>query len=170
MDCSLIYSCKHIFIDVGANIGMHARFLFEPRNYPQSIFSKKFVQLLSLERNLTCAIEIEPNPMHKKRHFYLKRYYNSIGLKYIYIPMGVGNGKNTTYYLNPTIRGGVFNEQWSFGIKNREKNLKQKSYNIQTLDMSDIINCKRYTKGKTIIKMDIEGQEYTVVSNLLMRG
>jgi hypothetical protein len=28
--------CHHIFLDVGANIGVHSRFLFEPDKYPNA--------------------------------------------------------------------------------------------------------------------------------------
>lgn len=28
--------CYHIFLDVGANIGVHTRFLFEPMKYPEA--------------------------------------------------------------------------------------------------------------------------------------
>ena len=33
---SLGDGCYHVFIDVGSNIGMHARFLFEPDKFPRS--------------------------------------------------------------------------------------------------------------------------------------
>ena len=33
---SVFLGCYHVLIDVGSNIGMHARFLFEPEKFPES--------------------------------------------------------------------------------------------------------------------------------------
>ena len=34
--------CYHVFVDAGANIGIHTRFLFEPSKFPRSSFRKVF--------------------------------------------------------------------------------------------------------------------------------
>ena len=105
---SIADGCENVFVDAGANIGMHARFLFEPFRYPKSRFRHLFEKIFGEGRNYTCAIEIEPNPMHKKRHKYLQYYYEKKKLRYIYLQNAVGNVNGwETFYLNPTIAGGV---------------------------------------------------------------
>ena len=68
--------CEKIFLDLGANIGVTVKKLFEPHKYPESTtlpyFGKTFGdQWLrqSMERfpNRLCALGFEPNPKHQKR-------------------------------------------------------------------------------------------------------
>jgi hypothetical protein len=71
-------NCKNIFFDVGANIGMHTRFLFEPERYPipanpptyqyahdyAAIFDKHFSPRKTNETKKDyCSIGFEPNPV-----------------------------------------------------------------------------------------------------------
>lgn len=94
--------CKHVFVDVGANIGMHARFLFEPEAYPKSAYVRLFRRLLGHKQNETCAIEIEPNPLHAARHRALQARYRSKGRSYVYLQRAVAAGaENLTFFLNP---------------------------------------------------------------------
>ena len=74
--------CYHIFLDVGSNIGVHTRFLYEPDLYPDaktsiSIFEKEF----GVHRNNTdfCAFGFEPNPAHENRHKMLMNEYDKMG-------------------------------------------------------------------------------------------
>lgn len=46
--------CHHVFIDVGSNIGVHARFLYEPDRYPDSKESVK-----AFARSLDIHVTIE---------------------------------------------------------------------------------------------------------------
>ena len=74
--------CRHVFVDAGANIGMHARFLFEPELYPLSSFTRKFDEHFGTaedRRSNVCAIEFEPNPAHRNRHQALSQAYSSMG-------------------------------------------------------------------------------------------
>ena len=87
--CHEMPLCKHVFVDVGANIGMHARFLFEPEYYPKSAYARLFRRLLGNEQNETCAIEIEPNPVHADRHRSLQAHYRSKGRSYVYLQHAV---------------------------------------------------------------------------------
>ena len=63
--------CVNVFVDAGANIGVHTRFLFEPAKYPDSSFTKVFNRSFgSIASNgmapLTCSLGFEPNPKHIK--------------------------------------------------------------------------------------------------------
>lgn len=57
--------CFHVFLDVGANIGVHGRFLFEPKKYPEAVVARAiFDEEFGAERDNrdVCAFEFEPNP------------------------------------------------------------------------------------------------------------
>jgi len=69
--------CYHVLLDVGANIGMHARFLFEPLKYPNAtvaheIFERQFGPSDSRDNRDICVFAFEPNPAHIDRHLQLQ--------------------------------------------------------------------------------------------------
>ena len=73
----------NIFVDAGANIGVHTRFLFEPAKYPRSHFTKVFLHAFGAVSNetaqLTCSLGLEPNPKHITRHKALQHAYKRMG-------------------------------------------------------------------------------------------
>ena len=90
--------CEQVFIDAGANIGMHARFLFEPEAYKNSSFISVFDSELgnaTQRRKTTCAIEFEPNPEHKLRLSKLAAAYEKVGWRVVIAPYGVGDRRST---------------------------------------------------------------------------
>ena len=60
--------CYHVFLDVGANRGVHGRFLFEPQKYPKSkavkLFEEWFGSPDERDNRLVCVFAFEPNPAH----------------------------------------------------------------------------------------------------------
>ena len=72
--------CYHVFLDVGSNIGMHARFLLEPSLYPKAWIARKFFvahfgpEVLRDNRDF-CIFGFEPNPVHKKQHEEMRDHY-----------------------------------------------------------------------------------------------
>ena len=74
--------CYHIFLDVGSNIGIHARFLYEPDRYPESkssvkAFSKEFGY--PRDNRDYCVFSFEPNPKFEQRHLDLQEAYRAVG-------------------------------------------------------------------------------------------
>jgi hypothetical protein len=176
--------CYHIYLDVGANIGVHTRFLFEPTKYPNakhahSIFNDEFNATRD-NRDL-CAFGFEPNPNHAKRHEALIEAYKAMGWRYHYIPAAVSNeGGNMTFYHNHDEK----NEEWGFSDhdlkgggkageevvvpKIRLANwLMEEVYHRQLPDKVYGI----YDKGpRVVMKMDIESQEYAVLPDVMFSG
>jgi len=73
-------SCTYLFLDVGSNIGVHVRFLFEPKLYKprhkyDNVLDKEFGADRTLRRDKMCAVSFEPNPRHRKRHQDLAEAY-----------------------------------------------------------------------------------------------
>lgn len=98
--------CYHIFLDVGANIGVHSRFLFEPDKYPDAerahgIFDSEFGDSRARDNRDMCAFAFEPNPKHASRHQALEEAYKQQGWRYHYIAAAVSNAEgNITFYHN----------------------------------------------------------------------
>jgi hypothetical protein len=94
--------CQNVFVDAGARLGMHARFLFEPENYPESTFVQVFDEQFGpaeKRQKTTCAIEFEPNPKHRARHEALVKAYAKVGWRVIYAPYGISDVRSElTFY------------------------------------------------------------------------
>ena len=62
--------CYHVYMDVGSNIGVQIRKLYEPQKYPGAvvhrIFNEAFGSSRSDRKNV-CTIGFEPNPAHSER-------------------------------------------------------------------------------------------------------
>jgi FkbM family methyltransferase len=98
--------CYHIFLDVGANVGVHSRFLMEPQSYPRgrNIAKRHFNSVYGRQRDNRdfCMFAFEPNPVHKQRHEALAQAYEQMGWRYHYIEAGVSDqdGNLTFYHMN----------------------------------------------------------------------
>ena len=96
--------CYHVFLDVGSNIGMHVRFLYEPQLYPKARIARRFfMESFGAESNRdnrdVCVFSFEPNPNHISRHVQLQKAYASLGWSYYPIHAGVGHqAGNITFY------------------------------------------------------------------------
>jgi hypothetical protein len=97
--------CYHVFLDVGANIGVHTRFLLESPKYPDAKIAAKYFNsifgenLESRDPRDFCTFAFEPNPAHRPRHIAFKKAYDAVGWNYWHIPAGVSNQPgNISFY------------------------------------------------------------------------
>lgn len=127
--------CYHVLLDVGSNIGMHARFLFEPDKFPKSkssvpklneefglkrdnrdfcvfsfgkLFSAVIVHMLEVLlfiSNALCCLKTEPNPYFKERHLELQRIYAAFGWRYHPIHAGVSNEDGHLTFYHSHMKG-----------------------------------------------------------------
>jgi len=117
--------CYHIFIDAGANIGIHGRFLLEPEKYPLSsssvaLFAEEYGP--SPRRNEDyCVFEIEANPRHWDRLLTIARAYDNVGWKYHLIQAAASDRED---YLTFFHQGGneVAWSEWGFSAASDQRN------------------------------------------------
>ena len=69
--------CRAFYIDLGSNIGVQIRKLFEPKRYPLAAAQPIFNHYFSRSRQHVCAIGVEPNPQHYNRLRALEGYYHA---------------------------------------------------------------------------------------------
>lgn len=111
--------CYHVFIDVGANIGVHGRFLYEPEKYPESWSA---VQLFEQEygTNRTnedyCVFAIEANPSHWPRLETVAAAYrqHEHGWSYTVIPAGASDQNGTMTFYKQGGHDDRVNNEWGF--------------------------------------------------------
>ena len=65
---NILDGCRFVYLDVGTNIGVQIRKLFEPKLYPRAkihkIFNYFFGNLTERTNAGVCAVGFEPNPSH----------------------------------------------------------------------------------------------------------
>jgi hypothetical protein len=70
--------CTRVFLDVGANIGVNMRFLYEPEKYPNTAFMVSTTdKVFGKDRNDVCYFRFEANTAHYKRLQFLKRNFHT---------------------------------------------------------------------------------------------
>lgn len=179
--------CGHVYLDVGSNIGVQVRKLFEPLKYPGapvlSMFSKHFGSS-TLIRNHVCAFGFEANPAHAPRLAKVQQCYQSKGWR--------------TNFIVPRVVSTIDGRAIEFITTNQSKNtdggasiLRHKwgpggtrVNRVTSLDfpawLERHIFSRRLPKGfgygdnmtrpVVLMKMDIEGAEYRLLPQLLSHG
>ena len=100
--------CKHVFLDLGANIGVHNRFLFEPEYYPNTfmqeifgnVFGDEWYRSLPSTQSGICAFAFEANPEHKERLKMMENCFSVRGHRLkVFVPSAVSDDKNKTLFF-----------------------------------------------------------------------
>jgi hypothetical protein len=177
--------CSHVFLDLGSNIGMHSRFLFEPWMYPNSSYSRKvFTKFIPHDdRNKTCVVGFEPNPVHKPRLTALSKYYKAMGMRADWVFAGVSKATQNITFYHRSSNVDRINSEWGFGKVKRLGSQSKNNQLAETITVIDIalwfsqhIEIKQYdglahTSDPVIImKMDVEAEEYKIIAPLIASG
>jgi FkbM family methyltransferase len=177
--------CYHVFLDVGSNIGIHGRFLYEPDLYPDSTSS---VAQFALEfgyprdNSLFCVFAFEPNPKFSKRHRDLERAYDAMGWRYKFIMAGASNADgNLTFFHSHLVDSEMENGFSALTSKTLYgTDATSRTVRIVRLaswirnEIEDRVIPAQYSnevsKPKVVMKLDIEGLEFKVIPDLLTTG
>ena len=192
---SMLDGCYHVYLDVGSNIGIQVRKLFEPERYPKakilSIYDEVFGNIDHRKKEnhkngkRICAVGFEPNPQHTKYLKNVEESYNSCGYRVkFYTDTAVSryNGK-ATFYSDENFKrfewgGGLLSPDFS-KISKRPKN--KTAISITTIKLSDFlrdtvakrklpITADQNDPPKVLMKMDIEGSEIDVIPDIIFNG
>lgn len=180
--------CHHVFIDVGANVGVHGRFLFEPEKYNETriagaLFDEEFGAQAARDNRDICIFAFEPNPVHRKRLEEIEAAYKAMGWRYEFIPAGIGDqdGNMTFYHLHDE----RFNE-WGFttarthdpiGFPGQEEHVpvirlaRWLEEEVRNRALPAIVFGEyEQSQPKVLMKFDVEGLEFVVLPDLLVSG
>eukprot|EP00977_Amphora_coffeiformis_P007432 scaffold1605_cov158-Amphora_coffeaeformis.AAC.15 len=175
--------CYHVYLDVGANIGIHSRFLYEPEKYPSAglplkIFNDEFGNPTVRDNRDFCVFEFEPNPNHRAKLQANQDAYRAMGWRYHVHNVAASDRQgNMTFYH----QGDDKYNEWGFSLVKREPNSKEEV--VPMIRLSDWIKNEligriiptttygNYEGGpKVVMKTDIEASEYAVLPDLMMSG
>lgn len=177
--------CQHVYLDVGTNIGVQLRKLYEPQHYPGAkvlpLFDEYFSPNRMGDRKL-CAFGWEPNPAHTRRLLELQDAYKGQGCRlHIFTETAVGTAPGTIPFfwtgnqwhdLAASAIPGEFLEDGKkrgFDIKKTETSVMDLGEfllkDIFSRDLPD-----KSSVGIVVMKLDVEGTEIDLLPHLLERG
>ena len=172
--------CYHVFLDVGANVGIHGRFVFEPEKFPhanksRSVFDEVFGT--SRDNRDICCFEFEPNPLHQTELKRKSEAYKKVGWRYHVMHMGASDHDGAIDFYH---QGDEKYNEWGFSLKKlsndatkvsvpviRFSTWVEREVNRRLIPSSPFAT---YIGPKVVMKMDIEGSEYVVLPDLLVSG
>ena len=101
---NLLDGCYHVYIDVGTNVGIQIRKLFEPEKYPDAnvhkVFDTKFGNIKERLRptidggNMICAIGFEPNSHHTEQLVKIESAYQQCGWRVVIFTESAASDRN----------------------------------------------------------------------------
>lgn len=179
--------CCHVYVDVGSNVGVQVRKLYEPSLYPNSkmfpVFDKLFGHA-SKRRHNTCAVGMEASPRHARVLHNIEAAYRALGWRTDFLaPAAAGTSNEpTTFFLDDSReRWAKGTEWWASTISHEFQHragAKAQNVTVPTVDLANFLEQRVLlrkrppgcTVGRVVMKVDIEGSEYSVLPHLLSRG
>ena len=173
--------CRHVFLDVGANRGVHVRALMEPELFPGALFvklnfwSQYFGQSFHNDTTV-CAFGFEPNAAHAPRLERLAWYYRSAGRRVEFLHFGAKDRPGQLLMYDH--RGDAAKSDWTFGSARKS----HRPVNVSVIDLalwvkSEVIQrsipdgaSSSATRPAIIMKMDVEGDELPILQRMLDLG
>jgi len=174
------HSCEYVYLDLGSNIGVQPRKLYEPRCYPMAENRSMFKQVFpkeALANRSVCTFGFEPNLNHVSRLQRVEKRLVSLGAPvrlFIQAAVGGHEKENVTFYTDNNKRKhewGATIEKGGVGMGGKFARVGS-GYRVHVVSLPSILRAfKDYGKIRTLlIKLDIEGSEYDAASQALLSG
>ena len=195
---NMLDGCYHVYLDVGSNIGVQVRKLYEPDLYPEAdvhgIFNSQFgpIEERALDRKIICAVGFEPNPHHTEYLKQVESSYKKCGWNVRFFTQSAVSDHNgiTQFYSDEAYDY----LEWGGGILAPDVNNiaiepKRHNHNVTLIRLSeflkDVVATRKLPKvqregigsketvfrqPRVVMKMDIEGSEVDVVPDLIFTG
>lgn len=176
--------CFSVFIDVGANVGVHGRFLFEPEKYNLSsfavpLFEKKFGK--KRQNSDFCVIAIEANPKHWSRLEKLSSVYRSLGWRFLVVKAAAFDETGKGIFFH---QGDGRSNEWGFSVKSNKHPRPRSTVGEEKVELivlskwleheifeREVPAVSSLSKKPIVgMKVDIEGSEFVVLPDLVTSG
>ena len=171
--------CQRVYLDVGSNVGIQIRKLFEPELYPNAtvlpIFDSRFgpIEERKVDPGL-CAVGFEPNPRNEQRLLELQAAYRAQGWRVKIFTQTAVSVTDGTANFYADLAPPEFNEPGASLLPWRQSEDKT---TVTTMDLAKYINehvGKRRVDPvqptRVVMKMDIEGFEHELFPALVVSG
>ena len=166
------HACTHAYLDVGSNLGVQIRKVYEPHKYPNApvltVFDEAFGAAVDRCR-LVCAIGVEPNPWHAKRLSTLERKMNAVGAGVLVLRAAAGTRSGSVQF---SVKADSSTTDTGAGVYARGKHTGE-TVRVDEINLAAVIahvRSKLPPGGQLVMKLDIEGYERTVWPHLRATG
>lgn len=161
--------CDSIYLDIGTNIGVQIRKLFEPHKYPGAsvlpIFNNSFGEAKHRPTTV-CALGMEPNPHHMERLRMLEEAYNKRGFRTHIYPFAAWKEEGTIEFRTDMEDFTPDTDNWNSQNEETGGHLARELKEVRSVDLSAFI--KSLPQGKVkLMKIDIEGSEYEALARAI---
>lgn len=183
-----VSNCDHIYFDIGSNVGVQIRKLYEPLLYPDAKVLKIFDEAFGATRDNVCAIGIEPNPVHTPRLQAIEAAYRKKGWRVVILTESAASNEGGTLTFKHD--ASVGKKEWGNRAVDLPGNDGQETYQVTAVNIAaemktlfGKIHARQVhahrqgggqgefkRKGVHIAKIDIEGGEYKVLPALALSG
>jgi hypothetical protein len=161
--------CRQVYLDVGSNIGVQVRKLFEPARYPHAevlpLFDRHFGARRPPPPDL-CAIGVELNPSHTPRLRALEAHYRHTcrySVRFLTETAAANHNGTVDFWSD----GDLAHLEWGASTRMSD----QPRQTVRALDLARFILDELLPFASTIVmKLDVEGAEYELLPRLLATG
>jgi hypothetical protein len=180
--------CHHVYLDIGSNIGVQVRKLFEPEKYPRAAVLRKFDQVfgppaarLANGAQGLCAFGFEANPSHWPRLKEIEKAYSLRGWRVHFFPSAAGiRDGNITLWSDNEFRHKEWGASTAVSSRSHSKGART-PFQVPVTDLAKFILGEIHGRAMpdsvqgrppphVLMKLDIEGGEYTVLRKLTDSG
>lgn len=169
-----LQNCAVIYLDVGSNIGVQVRKLFEAERYPGAPVLQLFNDVFGApeDRSLPststglCALGLEPNPAHREHLQSLQDNYTAKGWNVHFYPYAAWKDEGKMMFdeaIQPST------EDWGAKLSSSKPNSTAPYVSVRTVNLADFAKSLPPHSVK-LMKVDIEGAEYETVWRMLQQG
>jgi len=184
--------CPHVYLDVGSNIGVQIRKLYQPELYPRSPVLRLFRANFGTDRCGVCAVGFEANRRHTQRLHTLQSRLRAAGAGvHVYVPAAAGSSDGISRFTfdqnntcdTSTARIDCDTEGGSSAAptataRNRPTAVLRTDV-VRSIDLARILLLidelmraaaaaqARPQRGRLVMKLDVEGTEFALLPHLL---
>lgn len=135
------HQCSHVYLDVGTNIGVQIRKVYQPELYPKALVLRSFSEAFGpTPRCQVCTFGFEPNPRHSARLEMVQQRLTSagVGVHIFHAAASDADGVVEFGLHNVTRKRQLDDRASSLSIMHRRFGLSRKSY-VRSIDLARVI-------------------------------
>lgn len=174
-------NCKKILLDIGSNIGVNIRKLYEPKKYDGAtvlpLFEKYFGEpawrRTAAGKSGVCALGFEPNAEHFERLQAIEKAYNDNSWHVHFYPFAAWSSEGKMV-LNKTGSDEKFVNTGDLTKRGAHLSMEQDSKAkvskrslVRTVNLGDFVSTLPDATVQLML-MDIEGAEYDTLAQMMM--
>lgn len=174
-----IRSCSGIYLDVGSNIGVQIRKLYDPDLFPNAPVLEIFDRIFGPPpRRSVCAIGFEPNRKHSEHLLSIQDNLRCRGFHMKFFTETAVTVKEETLNFYEDDKAPDEVHEWGASLINWQNSSNASTFEVHGLDFSKFLKEQIFypfqQKGRDLppilMKIDIEGAEFDVLPYLISSG